>query len=288
MPPRPSASVSPRQVTKTRAMGIGKKILAVATILASFATGLLPVPQTAAAAVGTTLCGHNQHLLVHNRAGQSFYIRNVYWQGVGRACIRSTGFATFEVVRTPRGNGKVTTFPNIMAGCIWQICTPRTQMPVRVRRISRLHSTWHTRRGASGVWNSAYDLWFGRHRRAPNGNFSRGGAELMIWINYHGFKTNTHRVVKVAGRLWYLNHWHACDQRIRVCWQAVHFRAVHPRWGVTHINLKRFIARCEHLHLIERRWWLETVGAGFEIWANGRGLGTTRFSVSLRVNSQSG
>jgi hypothetical protein len=54
------------------------------------------------------------------------------------------------------------------------------------------------------------------------------------------------------------------------------------RRKIDDLNLKAFLDHSRRLDLIEPRWWLQSVGAGFEIWSGGRGLASTQFNVALR------
>lgn len=262
-------------------------VAAVAVIAAALAVAGLST--AAAASTGDELlCVDNQHLLVHNAKGKPFFIRNPYWRGVGEACIRHDGGATWHVTRTPTsGHGSVVAFPDIMTGCIWEICTPGTKMPMRVSKVKRMYSTWRTgclrgRPCRSGFWNAAYDLWIGRHAWTRSGMATRDGAELMVWPNYHGFQTRMHRKFKIDGRWWYFTHWPHCATHPDICWRLLQFRAVHPRPNVTGLNLRKFLMKAVHLGLVKKRWFIESVGAGFEVWGGGGGLVTSKFNLSVQ------
>ena len=251
--------------------------------------GAVPAVALGTTTAGTTLCGRNQHLLVHNAHGEAFYVRNPYWHGIGETCISNArGGANFTVRRValPDGSGKVNGYPDILRGCIWLICTPHTNMPLRTRAVRSLHLTWHTRQGVPGIWNAATDIWFGKHRDGPDGRATRDGAELMIWLNsrHVGGHTDTAPVVKIDGIRWHFWHWHTCDRvsGTGACWNYVSYRMVQPRWKVDELNVKAFIQHAELHHLVRPDWWLQSVGAGFEIWRGGLGLATTQYNVSLR------
>ena len=70
-------------------------------------------------------------------------------------------------------------------------------------------------------------------------------------------------------------HRRACHDR--ACWNYVQFRRVHPVTGVRRLKLLPFVAHAEKRRLIEPRWWLENIEAGFELWQGGRGLATNWF-----------
>jgi hypothetical protein len=127
---------------------IGVSVIASAAVAA--------VPPSGAATARTTLCGPNDHMLVSARdGGVSYEVRNPYWRGTGKACIRTTRGAGFTVLRTPRPSYNVVAYPDIFRGCIWGICTPDDQFPARTSSIHELSSSWYTREGARGTWNAS-------------------------------------------------------------------------------------------------------------------------------------
>lgn len=253
-------------------------------MLALLAVGLvIGICAVARAATASLLCGANEHRFLTGQDGRSYLLRNPYWRGTGEACIRSTGHGNFKVVRTPKPDGHVTSYPDVMRGCIWQVCTERTAMPAQIRDIRWLHSTWHTRENARGTWNAAYDIWIGRHKHNRDGSATRDGAELMIWLNHHGACCALRYAHKfrIERRWWWLQTWRACDSKINICWHYIQFRLVHPRWRVDNLDLKPFVRLSERKHLIQPRWWMQSVGAGFEVWSGGVGLTSTKYRVTM-------
>ncbi len=243
-------------------------------------TALAAVTAGTAGTAGTTMCEPGARVAVHDSRGRGYLVRNVSKESRPPACIKLTGGTGFLVTRTPARNGDVTAYPDITRGCIWFVCSPNSPFPLRVRDIKSLQSTWHTRSVDHGSWNAAYDLWLGRHKHDPDGRSTRDGAELMVWINYHGFGGgNWHRSKKIDGHRWYFTHWIHCDRRLGVCWKLIIFRIVHPRASVNDLHLRRFLAYAKHHRLIKNRWWLESVGGGFETWGHGIGMGTYHFNV---------
>ena len=229
-----------------------------------------------------TLCGHNAHALVQDRAGKWYQIRNPYWRGRGKSCIRSVDGPGFRVTGTPQPDpyGRVVAFPDILRGCIWHICTPNSNIPIRVSAIGRAETTWHTTAHASGTWNVAYDIWFGKHRMTQG---HADGAELMIFLREHGACCFLHDAqrLRVGKYQYWLMHWNAYDPDFGVSWNYIQFRRVVPTSRVNGLRLQLFIRRCERLGLIRPSWWMENVEAGFEVWSGGRGLATTRFGVTV-------
>lgn len=259
--------------------------LLVAVLSAALSTALLAVPMLATASPTSqvtrpgVLCGQHDHLVVN----QNYMIRNPYWLGSGHTCITrwGTGFTVTKTPRRTRGYEKVTTFPDIYRGCIWNMCTPRTNIPVPVRRIHHLHTYWHTVERSGGTWNASYEMWFGKHRQTQG---HADGAELMVWLNHHGGCCVLRRnapIVRIDGYRFYVQWWRPSDATYGVSWNYIQFRLVHPRWRVDHFDLEPFIRYSERHRWIRPTWWLENVGAGFEIWDGGVGLRTNGFYAKL-------
>lgn len=237
----------------------------------------------AVAAATTTLCASNEHLIVHNRFGARFQIRDAYWRGQRPQCLRNNrDLANFTITQRPGFDpaGHVVAFPNIMRGCIWNICSPHAGIPIKVSSIHRPVTTWHTRQGVFGTYNAAYDIWFGKTK------MTRGqatGAELMIWLNLHGgccaLQPGAPKVW-IGGRPFRLSHWRTFHNGLS--WNYIQFRMIHHTWHVDHLHLWPFIRRAIHMGLIHRRWWMENIEAGFELWSGGQGLKTTQFGVRMR------
>jgi Glycosyl hydrolase family 12 len=278
-------------------VGVGIIGIAAAMVAPAGAEPLLPKPMSVTPeplSKPATLCD-NETGLVDNSVHQPFIIRTPHWRGrAGSLCVHTSGHAQFRITKVPVTDNRVDSFPDIVTGCNQWVCTPHTKMPLQVRRIHTLRSTWWIRgAGARGVWNAAYDIWLGKKPFNADGSSTRSGAELMVWPNYsESYAGNP--IVKIDGRRWYFMHWRTCDHvRDRrhhggvpaadaTCFNYISFRAVHRTWRVNHLDLKAFIRwPIHHRHLIRPTWWVEGVGTGFELWRGGLGLGTANFRVAL-------
>ena len=221
------------------------------------------------------LCKSYQHITV-SHGGTQYVVRNDNY-GHLPECLRNTGGKpNFSVVAS---GAKVkhyepVAYPNIFVGCSWGICTSHSHLPLRVSRIRSLVTSWHTKTKSTGTWSAGYDIWFDRHRSKSG---QSGGAELMIWLNAHDFAAGKWPVVKVDGMRWYLEHWVTSGHGKH--WNYIQFRRVQGTSKVSDLNVRPFIAVARKHKLIERRWWLTSVMAGFEIWRGGVGLRTTNFMV---------
>ncbi|HZC51750.1 MAG TPA: hypothetical protein VE441_04535, partial [Mycobacterium sp.] len=190
-------------------------------LAAALLLGLAQIGSVASASVlagpSTLMCKPNDHVRVYNHAGKQFIVRDPKGRGSrdGAPCIRNyRERPNFRLLSVPPadGSGKVAGYPSIMRGCIWQVCTHGDGYPVPVRKIRGLRSTWHTRQVADGVWDAAYDIWFGKSRTGPGGRATRNGAELMLWLNHRHVGRSHSARVTIDHRRWELVAGHrACD-----------------------------------------------------------------------------
>jgi cellulose 1,4-beta-cellobiosidase len=259
-------------------------ICGVTLLCAPLVQSVVPAAPAARSATVVTLCRAGEQRIVTSSGGRAYRIRNANWHGPRGMCISNRNLGTnFRETRAPGPDprGLVVAYPDIFRGCLWHFCSPNAGIPIRARNIHHLKSTWHTRQDARGSWNAAYDLWFGKRRMITG---QADGAELMIWLNRHGaccpLQPNAKRV-RIDGHVFRLSHWRAHSKKWDVSWNYIQLRFVHPRKRVDGVRLTPIIHRCIRMGLLDRSWWLENVVAGFEVWRGGRGLGTTKFNVSL-------
>ena len=219
--------------------------------------------------------------------GTRYWVQDDRFGADTRQCLALTphGRAAFTVSVSGADNPGNTAeaFPYIQYGCYWGWCTPGSALPLRVGALRSATSTWYTREHARGIWNAGYDLWLNSTRLA-RGHANR--AEVMIWLN----ATTRHyrirgpagtRQVTVAGRRFYLTHWHTGTGTIRGGWEYVQYRLAGAPGRVRNLNLRAVLLDAARRHLISRSWYLQGVLAGNEIWRGGQGLATTRYSVAV-------
>src|SRR5262249_15678983 len=138
--------------------------------------------------------------------------RDAYWLGQRPQCLSVRGHTPNFTVAQRAGydpGGRVVAYPDILRGCIWHICSPNAHMRLRVSAVGYPKATWDTRGQRKGTWNSAFDIWFGKTKMVTG---QATGAELMIWLNYHGGCCALQRgapIVWIDGRRWWFSHWKA-------------------------------------------------------------------------------
>lgn len=262
--------------------------LAWVVVAVAVSVSALAAPRATADSSPASICGRHNHVLTYWRPYWRHYlVRNTYWLGTGVTCVsvRPHHRPGFVVTRTPaptRGYERVTTFPDIFRGCIWNMCTPRTNIPIQVRHLRSVSASWRTVERARGMWNAAIESWFGTHRQTRG---HADGAEMMVWLNHHGGCCVLWRnapIVRIDGYRFYVQHWRPYDAGFNVSWNYIQFRMVRTRWKVWNLKLRPFINYSIRHGLIRRSWWLENVGAGFEIWHGGVGLRTCNFHLVAR------
>jgi hypothetical protein len=256
-----------------------------AGLLAIVAAGMV-APQVNAVATmvarapkTTVLCKHDQHIMAISRIGAQVIVRNDNY-GQQKECLRNhNGWSNFTVTKSGAGPGhsEPVAYPNVFLGCLWGLCTPHSGLPRRVDRVRSLVTSWSTVQRRAGRWSAGYDIWFNRKRTITGQN---NGAEVMIWLNSHGLSPSQWPIITVDHVRWRLAHWVAGGRTGRT-WNYIQFRRVRPTKAVRRLDVRPFIWAAEHAGLINRRWWLTSVEAGFEIWQGGVGLGTKSFWARL-------
>lgn len=252
------------------------------------------------------LCAPNQHMIAHTRVklvgtgklrtqskkrhhyqvvygGTRYQVRNNYWGGQRPQCLANhRGLTNFKVVQRAGYDptGHVVAFPDILRGCIYHICSPHAKMPRKVSRLGNPRLTWRFKpHSAPGTWNAAFDIWFTRHRQIGG---QSTGAELMIWLDYHGgccaLQSGAPKVRIDHKKMWF-SHW-VTGQHGK-SWNYIQFRVTRRVHHVNNLSLRPFLRRIIRKGLVKRRWWLENIEAGFEIWNGGQGLQTTRYRVQM-------
>jgi len=253
------------------AIGLAGSVLAAVALGAGPAAGSInggPPSQT-------KLCAQLSHVTVRNQWGASYIVRNDNFGGRAE-CLRNTqlqpNFAVTRSGASTRGNESLA-FPDIYTGCSWALCTPGTTLPQQVSALRRPATSWSARTHSAGKWSAAYDIWF---NKTASDAGQADGAEIMIWLDTSGFPhPRAARIVRIDHTRWYVLNW--VTRHNGTHWNYIQFRRVHPASHVWRMRLQPFFRRAERMGLLDQRWYLLNIEAGFEIWSGGRGLGTTGF-----------
>jgi Glycosyl hydrolase family 12 len=230
------------------------------------------------------ICGLNHRALQNASGGIQVISRPNPFGTTQRFCVKaSAGRPGFLILTSLRSSGLVQAFPFTGVGCAYSLCSPRTDLPRRVRSLPRrLDSSWTWWGTTGGFWNVAYDIWFDSRDQITTAD---NGAELMIWLRTPpGYTIG--RLVWVDRSWFWFTHWRTGH---RVCranghcqvqsWNYVQFRFLHTTHAVRDLRLRPFIQFAIRQGLISPSWWLTSVHAGYELWGGGRGLATTWFNA---------
>lgn len=168
-------------------------------------------------------------------------------------------------------------YPDLFAGCSWNVCSPRSRLPGKVGALGSLKSTLSTAENADGIWGAGYDMFFDQ-RPIRDG---QAQVESMIWLNSRNAYDPAGMgwpVVRLDGALWWAMSWETSNGHQH--WRYVQFRKVDPATRVSDLQLGPFMDYLESRGWITPAWYLLNIEAGFEIWKGGTGLAVTNFSLN--------
>jgi hypothetical protein len=229
-----------------------------------------------------TICAEHAYEPVTFQGGQ-YILRNDNFGGKAECLTNSNQSANFTVTKSAADSHspEAMAFPFLLYGCSYGLCTTDSILPAQVSTLRNARASWSINPDAPGLWNAAFDIWFGRTEAdyKTQGN----GGEVMVWLDTHDYPPLPVKPIHVAGHAWYVYHWTAHLGTAR--WTYVQFRAVRPVTSVHRLSLLHIIQRAVQLGLIKPSWWLLNIESGFEIWRGGQGLGTRSFSAYVRSSA---
>lgn len=252
-----------------------RSLLAAAAMITSAVAVAVTLPAFPVSAATTTLCAQYAGVITNSRYGAKVETRNDWWGE--RGCLKaSTTGPRFTISTYYKRLRTVVSYPDVMRGCQFGSCTPKSSFPHKVSSSGSAAAKWWTwHNGAAGVHNTAFDIWFGR---SANYQGHAKGAELMIWLNSRNLgHPYGSPVIWVDGRRWWLSYWRACLPNTTTCWNYVRFWAVHPTNGVAWLRLHPFMRVMERIGKLRSWWYLWNVEAGYECWSGCQGMETTWF-----------
>jgi hypothetical protein len=192
------------------------------------------------------------------------------------------GTGSFTVTQYP-DCGNPFSFPNVLYGCSWDICSPDGTLPKQVGALTSATSSWSFSVGgtASDQWNVAYDIWFCSDDRCGSNGFP-GGTELMIWLDYQnvGGWLYDQGPVSLAGSSWEL--WTATQTSTTGNWTYLAYLIQGPMvTSVSNIDLMAFVADARSRGYVQDSWYLYAVQAGIELRIGGIPYNHYSYSVSI-------
>jgi hypothetical protein len=174
----------------------------------------------------------------------------------------------------------VAAYPSIVYGSAWGAHSPNCPLPAPLSGLKCVNSSWCFQPTDTGAWDAAYDIWLCPDNSCgPNG--FKGGAEIMIWLDYrntNGWKTDVGPVT-LNGMTWEVWRWDVDDaggQRNYVAYLAKTLTTC-----VKDLDLKAFLDDSRKRGYIQPSWYLYAVEVGNELRYGGIPFTSKSFSVSV-------
>jgi hypothetical protein len=263
-------------------------------VAAGLLIGLLPALIPVAQAIGSTvpggghtrmrMCQAGQHIHVPGPWGDYVLKNNDFYPHAAPICItHDKAGPDFAVTssRAAAGGDESDAYPNLFAGCSYDICARNSGLPAKVFGLHEPWVSWYAKLRPVGRWDANLDMWLSR-REQKTGIVT--GAEVMIWFNTHRFGQPTGNV-RVDGTRWHLVYWTTRSLTDPdITWPLIIFRAVPGRGDARRLPLLPFFRVLVRRHLIKRSYWLDSVHAGFEIWDGGKGMKLQWFRLGSGYN----
>ena len=263
----------------------GRHVAAVIVVAATI--GALPTSASASAASTnanasmerhprdvTVLCGQDAHMIT--RTGVD--IRNNNFNGEPECLTNWNGNPGFMITKSG-AHTPWAAFPNTFVGCEISVCSPDSGMPIQVRNIRSLSTTWRFVLANRWKGNAAYDIWFDPTSRVSGQDT---GAEIMLWLNTSKLGMPRGPIATIDGTRWLFSYWimdHGKGRR----WNYLRFWRLSPATYVHNLNLMPFFRLAErYRRSLKPTWWLTGVEAGYELWSGGVGMHTQLYAVNLK------
>ncbi|MEV1334025.1 cellulose binding domain-containing protein [Micromonospora costi] len=246
---------------------------------ALMAAGLLVGGSLVAVALGgnasadTQICEQYGSTVIGGR----YVVQNNRWGTSAQQCVNVTdsGFEITTQDGSNPTNGAPTAYPSVYLGCHYTNCSPGTNLPVQVSRISSATSSITYRYVSGATYNASYDIWLDPSPRTDGVN----QMEIMIWLNRQGPIQPIGSPVgtaALAGRTWEV--WRGSNGSNNV----ISYVAPSPITSLSFSALD-VIADVRNRGAITDSWYLTSIQAGFEPWQGGVGLAVTSFSAAVET-----
>jgi hypothetical protein len=250
---------------------LGAFVTALVTVAALFAA-------TPEAQADTTVCEQFGSAVVQGR----YVVQNNRWGTNEPQCVTTTG-SGFRVSRADGSvptNGAPKSYPSMFNGCHYTNCSPGTNLPAQLSRISSAPSSISYGYVGDAVYNASYDIWLDPTPRTDGVN----RTEIMIWLNKVGPIQPIGSQVgtaTVGGRSWQV--WQGGNGTNDVL-SFVAPSAI----GSWSFDVMDFVRQAVSRGMAQNNWYLTSVQAGFEPWQNGTGLSVNSFSSTVETGGGPG
>jgi Glycosyl hydrolase family 12 len=225
-----------------------------------------------------TLCGTQRTAV----AG-GYIVQNNRYGTTAPECVQLSGGTGFQVTQSSIAKpvaGGPGAYPSAYQGCHWGQCGSGglSVAPIRVANLipGSVNTSWSTVLQASGAWNAAYDIWFGK---MPSETGHPDCTELMVWLSYtdgvRPFGTPIATGVSIGDYVY--DVW-AGQQR----WgDTITYEMAPGISSVTGLDIGTLAQDAVSRGYLSNSCYLLDIEAGFEIWQAGAGLTTSGFTVRL-------
>jgi hypothetical protein len=222
----------------------------------------------------------------------NFNIQSNYWNvGVcpGEQCIEvNTSTGAFSVTQgIPDCGDHVSSFPNVLYGCSYGNCSPGSVLPMPVKSVYKLNSSWDFAVGGTSNdrWNAAIEIWFCPDDTCGADGFP-GGFELMVWLDYSnakGWKDHL-GTADLAGYTWDVWKGDMAAAGALKSWGYMNYIIKGPMiTSVTKLNLNAFVKDAIERGYLPDTMYMFAVQAGSEIRSGGIPFNSNSFSLSINA-----
>ncbi|MFY1633802.1 GH12 family glycosyl hydrolase domain-containing protein [Solwaraspora sp. WMMB335] len=206
-----------------------------------------------------------------------YVVQNNRWGTTAQQCINvtSTGFSITAQQGSSPTNGAPVSYPSVFYGCHYTNCSPGTNLPIQVSRISSAPSSIDYTYVSSGTYNASYDIWLDPTPRTNGVN----QMEIMIWFHRQGSIQPIGSPVgtaTVGGRSWQV--WTGGNGANNVVSYLA--QSSITSWN---FDVLDFIDDVRARGQITNSWYLTSIQAGFEPWNGGTGAGVNTFSAAVNT-----
>src|SRR6185437_13174257 len=234
---------------------------------AAMATAIVTSPAHA----DTQICDQFGSTTIQGR----YVVQNNRWGTSAQQCINvtATGFSITSQQGSNPTNGAPVSYPSVYYGCHYTNCSPGTNLPMQLSRISSVTSSINYQFVSGAIYDASYDIWLDPSPKTDGVNQQEG----MIWFNRQGSIQPVGSAVgntTIGGRSWQV--WQGNNGSNNVT-SYVAPSAI-SSWSFSVLD---FINDVRNRGGITNSWYLTSIQAGFEPWQGGTGLGVTSFSAAV-------
>ncbi|MFY1695516.1 GH12 family glycosyl hydrolase domain-containing protein [Solwaraspora sp. WMMA2101] len=246
---------------------------AAAAAAALLVGGVLAVVTAAPAQADTVICEQYGSTTIQGR----YVVQNNRWGTTAQQCINvtSTGFSVTSQQGSSPTNGAPVSYPSVFLGCHYTNCSPGTNLPMQVSRISSAPTSINYTYVGGGTYNASYDIWLDPTPRTDGVS----QMEIMIWFHRQGSIQPIGSPVgttTIAGRSFQV--WTGSNGSNNVVSYLA--QSSFSSWS---FDAMAFIADVRNRGQITNSWYLTSIQAGFEPWNGGVGIGVNSFSAAVNT-----